>query len=63
MLTPPNHFLVLHVFRNGFNDQLFHQLPGGHGEADCPVPPQILLLALLNYKSDICFLSVFRSFL
>ena len=63
MLTPPNEFLVLQVFRNGFNDYLFHYLSREQAEADWPVPAQILLLALLDDRSDICFLSFLRSFL
>ena len=43
LLTIPNHFLVLHVCGNGFQENFLHNLP-----ADWPVVPHILLLAFLK---------------
>jgi len=41
------------VAGNGFQDQLLHHLRRDQGEADGPVVPWVLLLALLEDRSDI----------
>lgn len=58
MLTTPNHLLVLSIF--GIPDFL-HHFPKDPGEADWPIVPSITLLALLGYRSDICFLPDLRN--
>lgn len=50
-------FLLLHVPRNGFQDS---HLPRDQGEFDYPLVPWVLLLALPEDRSGVCFFPVFR---
>jgi len=59
MLTAPDHLLAFHVPGHGFQDLLLPHLPRDQGEADQPVVPWVLLLAVEN-RSDIHFPPVFR---
>ncbi|KAK4823747.1 hypothetical protein QYF61_006016 [Mycteria americana] len=47
MLAGLDHVLILYVPCDGTPDDLLHQLPQYQGQADRPVVPRILLLALL----------------
>lgn len=53
VLTTPIHFLVLHRFRNAFQDYLPLWC-----EVDQSVVPEVFLLVLLDNGSDICFIPV-----
>lgn len=59
MLTAPVDFLLPHVHRNSFQDELLHRLPRDRGEADQPVVLQVVLIALLEDRSGVCFPPVF----
>jgi len=55
MLTVPNHLLVLNKFGNGFQSYMLHHLLWDRGDTNQPVVVQILLLVLLDSKSDLTF--------
>lgn len=61
MLMSPDQILILYMFEQGFQDHLLHQIPKDQGEADQPVVPCILLLALLEDRSDIWLLPILRN--
>lgn len=48
------------MFGNGLQEVLLH-LPKDHGEPDWPVIPGVLLFAIFEDRSDICFPPVLRS--
>jgi len=52
MLTTPDNLLVLHLLRDDICNELFHHLSRDGGEADQPVVPWVLLLALFEDWSD-----------
>jgi len=58
MLTTPDNFLFLHLLVDDLQDKVLHHLSRDGGEADRPVVPWILLIALFEDWSDIglCFL-------
>ena len=47
MLTTPGNLLFLHLLVDDLQDKLLHHLSQDGGEADRPVVPWVLLLALL----------------
>jgi len=56
MMTTVHHVHILHIFGNRFQKDLLHHLPADQAEADWPAASWILLLALLEAKSNICVL-------
>jgi len=52
MLTTPDNLLFLHLLDDGLQDKLLHHLSWDGGEADHPVVPWVLLLALFEDWSD-----------
>jgi len=52
MLTPPENLLFLHFLDDGLQGKLLHHLSRDGGEADRPVVPWLLLLALLEDWRD-----------
>jgi len=59
MLTTDN-LLFFHLFDDDLQNELLHHLSWDGGEADRPVVPWILLLALFEDWSDTDFPSVLR---
>jgi len=56
MLTTPDNLLFLHLLVDDLQDKLLHHLSWDGGEADRPVVPWVLLLALFEDWSDnFCF--------
>jgi len=53
MLTTPDNLLFFHLLDDGLQDKLLHHLSRDGGEADRPVVPWVLLLALFEDWSDI----------
>lgn len=60
-LTTPNNLPALNVFGSGLQGYLLHHLPLDQGKDKWPVISQILLLVLLENRSDTCFLPFFRT--
>ena len=54
MQTGPDHLVVLYVSQDGLQNDLLHNLHWHQGQADRPVVPRILLLALLTDGYHIC---------
>ena len=52
MLTTPDNLLFFHLLDDGLQDKLLHHLTRDGGEADRPVVPWVLLLALFEDWSD-----------
>lgn len=61
MLTTPSHLLVLEASSNGFQKDLRHHIPGDWAEADQAEIIQILLLALLEDRSDVWYFSFLQN--
>lgn len=59
-LTSPNNLPALNVFGSGLHDYLIHHLPMDQGKDKLPIISQILLLILLENRSDTCFLLFFQ---
>ena len=53
MLTTPDNLLFLHLLDDDLQDKLLHHLSRDGAEADRPVVPWVLLLALFEDWSDI----------
>jgi len=53
MLTTPDNLLFLHLLVDDLQVKLLHHLSQDGGEADRPVVPWVLLLALFEDWSDI----------
>jgi len=53
MLTTPDNLLFFHLLVDDLQDKLLHHLSWDGGEADQPVVPWVLLLALFEDWSDI----------
>jgi len=53
MLTTPDNLLFLHLLDDGLQDKLLHHLSRDGGEADRPVVPWVLRLALFEDWRDI----------
>ena len=53
MLTTPDNLLFFHLLDDGLQGELLHHLSWDGGEADWPVVPCVLLLALFEDWSDI----------
>ena len=62
MLTAPDNLFFLHLLRDDVQNELFHHLSRDGGEADRPVAPRVLLLALFEDWNDIGFPQVLRHF-
>lgn len=60
-LTTPNNLPVLNVFVSGLQDNLLLHLPMDQGKDKLPIMSQVLLLFLLENRSDTCFLLFFRT--
>ena len=60
MLTTADNLLFFHLLDDGLQDKLLHHLSRDDGEADRPVVPWVLLLALFEDWSVIDFSSVLR---
>jgi len=60
MQNTPNHVLV-NMSKQSFQDYSLHHLPRGQGKADWLVVHCVLLLALLEDRSDISFFPVLRN--
>ena len=58
MLTTPDNLLFLHLIDDGLQDKLLHHLSWDGGEADWPVVPWVLLLAL--FEASIFFVPVLQ---
>jgi len=56
MLTTPDNLLFLHLLDDDLQDKMLNHLSRDGGEADRPVVPWVLLLALFEDWSDIGFL-------
>jgi len=52
MLSTPDNLLFLHLLVDDLPDNLLHHLSWDRGEADRPVVPWVLLLALFEDWSD-----------
>ena len=61
ILTTPDHLLVLQMFGNGAKNAGNHHFPRGQGGANQPVVSWILLLVILEDRSDIFFLLICRN--
>ena len=55
MLTTPDSLLFLHLLDDEIQDELLHHISRDRSEADRPVVPWVLLLALFEDWSDIGF--------
>ena len=55
MLTTPDNLLFLHLLDDDLQDEVLHHLSWDGSEADQPVVPWVLLLALFEDWSDIGF--------
>jgi len=55
MLTTPDNLLFFHLLNDDIQSELFHHLSRDGGEANWPVVPGVLLLALFEDWSDIGF--------
>jgi len=62
MPIAPDNLLFLHLLRDDIQNELFHHLSQDGGEADRPVVPWVLPLALFEDWSDNGFPSVLRHF-
>ena len=51
MLTTPDNLLFLLLLNDAMQNELFHHLSWDGGEAEWPVVPWVLLLALFEYWS------------
>ena len=60
MLTTPDNLLLFHLLHDGLQDKLLHHLSRDGGEADRPVVPWVLLLALFEDWRDIGLSAVLR---
>lgn len=49
------------MFGNGFHKDFLYRFPRDQGKADWPLVPQILLLSVLEQRSDLYILAVFRN--
>jgi len=58
MLTTPDNLLFLHLLDDDLENEVLHHLSQDGGEADWPVVPWVLLLALFEDWSDICLAPV-----
>jgi len=63
MLTTPDNLLFLHLLDDDLQDKLLHHFSWDGGEADWPVVPWVLLLALFEDWSDIGLSPVLRHLL
>jgi len=59
-VTTPDNRLFLHLLRDNIHNELLHHLSRDGGEADQPVVPSVLLLALFEDWSDSGFPLVLR---
>ena len=60
MLTIPDNLIFLHMLGDDIQNESFHHLSRDGGEADRSIITQVLLLALFEDWSDICFPPVLR---